>query len=98
VASFAQCLETSLRFRHISPEKEQNYVTKLKELGSGIDPLKSDIDLLDFVAPISNLLEPGMAEGALNALDHFIGDKLELSISFLYQRLNEECLLDLQSQ
>jgi len=57
--------------------------------------LKTQIDLSNFAVPIQNLLEPGMAEGALNALDQFIVDKTGTKMGFLYQDLIESCMSDI---
>jgi hypothetical protein len=95
-AGFVQSLSTSLPLPPINPRKGQTYVSKWKGLVAELDPLKTEIDLADFAVPIDNLLEPGMAKGALNALDQFIVDKTGTTIGFLYQDLNEDCVSDIQ--
>lgn len=74
-AGFVQALSTLLPLPPINLRKGQIYVSRLKELVAELDPLKTQIDLTDFAVPIDNLMEPGMAEGALNALDQFIIEK-----------------------
>ncbi|KAB8207493.1 hypothetical protein BDV34DRAFT_191805 [Aspergillus parasiticus] len=96
--NFVQCLSTSLPMPPMNPKKGQTYISRLKELGSELDPLKSEVDLSAFAVPIDNLMEPGMAQGALTTLDEFISNKAGADIGFLYQDLNEECLSDLQNQ
>ncbi|KNG88764.1 hypothetical protein ANOM_002815 [Aspergillus nomiae NRRL 13137] len=58
----------------------------------------SEVDLSGFAVPIDNLIEPGMAQGALTTLDGFISNNTGAEIGFLYQDMNEECLLDLLLQ
>jgi hypothetical protein len=41
-------------------------------------------------------MEPGMAGGALNALDQFVIEKTGTKIRFLYQDLIEDCVSDIQ--
>lgn len=96
--NFVQCLSTSLPMPPMNPKKGQTYISRLKALGCELDPLKSEVDLSAFAVPIDNLMEPGMAQGALTTLDEFISNKTGADIGFLYQDLNEECLSDLQNQ
>jgi hypothetical protein len=95
-AGFVHSLSTLLRLPPINRRKGQMYVSRSKELVAELDPLKTQIDLADFAAPIDNLMEPGMAEGALNALDQFVIDKTGTKMGFLYQDLIEDCVSDIQ--
>jgi hypothetical protein len=95
-AGFVHSLSTLLPLPPINLRKGQMYVSRSKELVAELDPLKTQIDLADFAAPIDNLLEPGMAEGALNTLDQFVIDKTGTKMGFLYQDLIEDCVLDIQ--
>ncbi|RHZ43625.1 uncharacterized protein CDV56_100351 [Aspergillus thermomutatus] len=96
--SFVQSLSISLPLPPINPRKGQTYVSRLKSLGTEIDPLKTEVNLAEFAVPIDNLLEPGMADGALIALDRFIVDRTGTELGFLYQDLNEDCLSNIQNQ
>ncbi|KAE8376046.1 hypothetical protein BDV26DRAFT_266480 [Aspergillus bertholletiae] len=96
--NFVQCLSTSLPMPPMNPKKGQTYISRLKALGSELDPLKSEVDLSEFAVPIENLMEPGMAQGALTTLDEFISNNTGAEIGFLYQDLNEECLSGLQNE
>ncbi|PGH23723.1 hypothetical protein AJ80_02151 [Polytolypa hystricis UAMH7299] len=73
-------------------------VSKLKALVAELETMKQEIDLSDFAVPIDNLMEPVMAEGALDTLDKFIVETSGMEIGFLYQDLNEECLAAIQAQ
>jgi len=92
IASFVQSLSVLLPLPPINLKKGQLYVSRSKELAAELDPLKTQIDLADFAVPIDNLTEPGMAKGALNALDQFIVDKTGTKMGFLYQDLIENCM------
>lgn len=95
---FFQSLSASLPLPPTNSKKGQMYVSRLKALESEVDTLKKEVDLSRFAIPIDNLLEPGMAEGALTTLDHFIVDKAGSELGFLYEELTEECLAEIQKQ
>ncbi|OJJ51136.1 hypothetical protein ASPZODRAFT_11979 [Penicilliopsis zonata CBS 506.65] len=96
-ASFVQALAASFPLPPNNLKKGHTYIPRLKALMAEIDQLKTEIDLSDYAVPIANLLEPGMAEGALKSLDQFIIDKTGTKIGFLYQDLNEGCLAELNA-
>ncbi|KFY68179.1 hypothetical protein V496_01246 [Pseudogymnoascus sp. VKM F-4515 (FW-2607)] len=94
-ASFVQSLSTLLPLP--SPNlKKGMFILRSKDLAVELNPLKAQIDLGNFAIPINNLLEPGMAESALSALDQFIIDKTGTKLGILYQDLIEDCLSDIQ--
>lgn len=96
--NFVQSLVTTFPLPRSDYNKGQKYISKLKSVESEIDSIKTEIDLSEFATPIDNLLETGMAEGALTALNRFIVDKSGTELRFLYQDLNEECLSNIQNQ
>ncbi|PGH17490.1 hypothetical protein AJ79_01090 [Helicocarpus griseus UAMH5409] len=87
-------LAVAASFIQAFPKKGQTYISKSKALHDEIDTLKANIDLSSFAVPIDNLLEPGMAVGALDSLNRFIIDKAGSSLGFLYQDLGDDCLLE----
>jgi hypothetical protein len=89
---FIQNLMNSLPLPPINPRKGQIYVSRLKKLRSEIDSIKAEVDLSEFVVPIGNLLEPGVADAVLAALSRFIVDKTGTELGILYQGPNEDCL------
>jgi hypothetical protein len=89
---FIQNLMNSLPLPPINPRKGQIYVSSLKKLRSEIDSIKAEVDLSEFVVPIGNLLEPGVADAVLAALSRFIVDKTGTELGILYQGLNDDCL------
>ncbi|OJJ66190.1 hypothetical protein ASPBRDRAFT_59870 [Aspergillus brasiliensis CBS 101740] len=97
-AAFVQSVSASLALPPLTAKKGQAYLSKLKNLAAELEPLKKEIDLSEYAIPIDNLREPGMAQGALAALDQLIIDKTSADIGFLYQDLNESCLSEIQSQ
>lgn len=96
IVGFVQSLSSSLALPPMSLKKGQLYVSRSKELATELDPLKSQLDLANFAIPIDNLTEPGMAAGALNALDQFVVDKTGTKMGYLYQDLIEKCVTDIQ--
>ncbi|KAK4150048.1 ipa protein [Chaetomidium leptoderma] len=98
VVGFVQDLSPAISMPSLSRKKGQMFVARSQELEAELNELKDQIDLLDFAVPIDNLLEPGMAEGALSKLDQFIVDKMGTKMGFLYQDLVQDCFADLEKQ
>ncbi|GAB1309966.1 hypothetical protein MFIFM68171_00176 [Madurella fahalii] len=98
VVGFIQDLSPAISMPSLSRKKGQMFVSRSQELEAELNKIKDEIDLRDFVVPIDNLLEPGMAEGALKALDHFIVERTGTKLGFLYQDLVEDCISDLDKQ
>ena len=82
----------------LSRKKGQMFVSRSSELEVEFNTVKKEIDLRDYAVPIDNLLEPGVAKGALKALDSIIIEKMGTKMGFLYQDLIEDCLSDLQNR
>ena len=98
VTSFMQSLSPVISLPTLSRKKNQMFVTRSQELDAEMNELKSDIDLRDFVVPIDNLLEPGVATKTLHLLDQFIIDNAGTKMGFLYQDLVEECFVEIKRQ
>ncbi|KAF4974893.1 hypothetical protein FZEAL_8259 [Fusarium zealandicum] len=98
IIGFIGDLSSAVSLPTPSRKKGQAFMSRAQELDVELAQLKKEIDLRDFVAPIDNLLEPGMARGALNKLEEFVVEKTGTKLGFLYQDLVEECMSDLQTQ
>ncbi|KUI70448.1 hypothetical protein VM1G_11724 [Cytospora mali] len=96
--AFIQDLSSGISLPPLSRNKGQYFIARTNEIEGELNSIKAEIDLRDFVAPIDNLLEPGMARQALNALDRAITEKAGSKLGFLYQDLIEDCLSDLEKQ
>ncbi|KAJ5951150.1 uncharacterized protein N7479_009563 [Penicillium vulpinum] len=81
-----------------SNNKGQMFVSKSREVESEFNHVKDQLDLLDFVVPIDNLLEPGAAVGALKKLDQFAIEKFGTKMGFVYQDMVADCLSGVQEQ
>ncbi|OTA65726.1 hypothetical protein K449DRAFT_403217 [Hypoxylon sp. EC38] len=92
IVSFIQSLSLTIKLPTFSRKKGQNFVTGAAQLSTELDQLKTEIDLADFVAPIDNLLEPGMAKNALKALDQCILEHMGTKVGFLYEDLIKDCI------
>jgi hypothetical protein len=98
IVTFIQSLSSVAQMPTPNHKKSQPFVASYAALGSELTQLKDGLDLGDFVIPIDNLLEPGMAEGALTTLDKYINEKTGTKLGFLYQDLVEDCLSNLHQQ
>lgn len=74
------------------------FISRSQNLEAELNQLKTQIDLSEYAIPIDHLLEPGMSQNALEALDRFVVQKVGTKMGFLYQDLVEECFADLQNQ
>ncbi|OTA75518.1 hypothetical protein M434DRAFT_88393 [Hypoxylon sp. CO27-5] len=98
IVNFIQSLSLTMKLPTFSRKKGQNFVTRAAQLSTELDQLKTEIDLADYVAPIDNLLEPGMAENALKALDQCILEHMGTKVGFLYEDLIKDCISRLEEK
>ncbi|KXX74300.1 hypothetical protein MMYC01_208563 [Madurella mycetomatis] len=83
VVGFIQDLSSAISMPSLSRKKGQMFVSRSQDLEAELNNIKGEVDLRDFVVPIDNLREPGMAEGALKVLDHFIVERTGTKLGFL---------------
>jgi hypothetical protein len=98
VVGFIHDLSPAISMPSLSRKKGQMFVARSQQLAAELSELKGQVDLLDFAVPIDNLLEPGMADGALKKLDQFIIDKVGTKMGFLYDDLVQDCFAVLEEQ
>ncbi|KAL5119639.1 hypothetical protein ACEQ8H_002485 [Pleosporales sp. CAS-2024a] len=98
IATFVQSLSQVAQLPAANHKKSQPFVAGFASLDSELRLLKDGLDVGDFAIPIDNLLEPGMADGALAKLDLYIQEKTGTKLGSLYQDLVEDCLVVLQKQ
>lgn len=98
VVGFILDLFSAISMPSVSRKKGQMFLSRSQDLEAEVALLKDQVDLLDFALPIDNLLEPGMADGALKKLEQFLIDKLGTKMGFLYEDLVQECLAALEEQ
>ncbi|KAH6630747.1 hypothetical protein B0J18DRAFT_488507 [Chaetomium sp. MPI-SDFR-AT-0129] len=98
ITSFIQDLRSVASLPPLSAKRGRLFLSRLQDLNIEVSQLKGQIDLLEFAAPIRNLLEPGMSEAALKKLDQFVVDKLGTKIGFLYGDMVLESLAALEKQ
>lgn len=98
IIGFIQDLAPVIAMPSFSNNKGQAFISRFQALEKELSDLKNLIDLRDFVVPIDNLLEPGVAEGALKALDEFTIEKAGTKMGSLYDDIIEDSLSDLESQ
>ncbi|CAI7610485.1 unnamed protein product [Penicillium glandicola] len=98
IVGFIQELASVIPIPSFSNNKGQIFASKSQEVESELNQVKDQLDLLDFVVPIDNLLEPGVAPGALEKLDQFIIEKSGTKMGFLYQDMVADCLSGVQAK
>ncbi|KAK4203148.1 ipa protein [Triangularia verruculosa] len=98
VVGFIQDLSPVISMPSLSRKKGQMFVSRFNDLEAELNGLKDQVELREFAVPIDNLLEPGMAEGALQSFDKFIVGRCGTKMGFLYQGTLADCLEDLHKQ
>ncbi len=98
VVYFIQDLAPVISMPSLSRKQGQMFSARSQGLDAEMNELKTQIDLRDYMVPIANLLEPGVASKALDTLDQFIVEKQGTQKGFVYQDLIEDCLLDLEKR
>ncbi|WAO84637.1 Ipa protein [Fusarium falciforme] len=98
ITGFVNDLTSSTSLPTASRKKGHIFVTKSQELEAELAPIKMEIDLRDYAAPIDNLIEPGMADKAFDAMEAHTVQKAGATLGCLYQALAEECIADLEDQ
>lgn len=85
IVSFIQDLTPIIKMPPLSRKKGLLFVSRHQELSIELNEFKKSIDLREYVVPIDNLLEPGVAEAALNTLDDFMIKNSGTKMHYLYQ-------------
>jgi hypothetical protein len=98
IVTFVRSLSSVAQLPSPNHKKSQSFVPGYAALDKELRQLKDSIDLGDYAIPINNLLEPGMAKGALATLDQYIVEKTGTKLGFLYQDLVEGCVSSIQEQ
>ncbi|KAF5018007.1 hypothetical protein F66182_10033 [Fusarium sp. NRRL 66182] len=98
IVIFVQDISSVSPLPSASHKKGKEFVSALQELEVELNQLKKGVDLRHFAVPIDNMLEPGMAAGALEALDQHVVDKAGTKMGFLYQDALEKMFHNLEEQ
>ncbi|KAL7953088.1 hypothetical protein V8C34DRAFT_321657 [Trichoderma compactum] len=88
-----QQFSISLSVPSLSRKTGQTFLEGSRELNSGLNDIRKEIDLQEFSVPITKLLEPGMANRALAQLDDFVVRNMGSKMDFLYHYAVQECLV-----
>ncbi|KAI1371555.1 hypothetical protein F4677DRAFT_457030 [Hypoxylon crocopeplum] len=92
IARFILSMSLTVPLPKFSRKKGQLFVSRVTELEAALNRLTPRLDLTEFAAPIKNLLEPGMAEGVLRALDDFILENIGTKMGLLYEDIIADCI------
>ncbi|KAF2649795.1 hypothetical protein K491DRAFT_707924 [Lophiostoma macrostomum CBS 122681] len=99
IVTFIQSLSLVTSLPTVSNKKGKHpgcFVPRFLALDEELRQLKTGVDLSDFVIPIDNLLEPGMASGTLTALDLYILERSGTKLGFLFQDLVDDCITNIR--
>jgi hypothetical protein len=96
--AFFQDLSAVYSLPSLSRKKGTLLVVGLQEVDAALGQIKKEVDLRDFAAPIDNLLEPGVSQKALEALERFVIEKTGTKIGSLYQDKLEKAFQDIEEQ
>ncbi|GAM41078.1 hypothetical protein TCE0_041r13927 [Talaromyces pinophilus] len=88
----------SLELPSASPKKGLTYISKLKELISRLEPLKTHTNLRRLPISLDDIKDPNTAKEASSIVDRFCEYYAGGSMVALYQNLNKEFLEDLEVQ
>lgn len=97
-ASFIEELSISLPVPSLSRKTGQMFLEASRELNSGLNDIRKEINLQEFSVPINKLLEPGMAKRALAQLDDLVLRNMGSKMDFFYHYAVQECLIYHRSQ
>ncbi|KAK4623624.1 O-acetyltransferase PaAT-1 [Fulvia fulva] len=95
IVSFIQAMSTTISLNP-SGKQAQRFVSRSAKLVEELNRLKSQADFGDHVIPMYNILEPGVATAALQALNDFVVHTTGEKLGLLYHDLSEDSLADLE--
>jgi hypothetical protein len=95
IVTFIQSLSSVTQLPEVNNKTGHLFVPRYADIEDELRQLKTGADLSDFAIPINNLLEPGMAKGALTTLDQYFVETLGAKLSLLYQDLIDDSVTDI---
>ncbi|KAK5733716.1 hypothetical protein LTS12_026871 [Elasticomyces elasticus] len=95
IVSFMHIMSTSLTMVTVSKKSGLLFTGRMAGLETELAQYKAIADFGDCLIPRDNLLEPGTAANALQALDGFIVEHAGTSLGSLYEDMLDECLDDI---
>jgi len=98
IVSFMHTLSTTIALVSGSKKSGLLFTGRTAKLDAELDQYKARADFGDHVVPMDNLLEPGVATNALQALHDFIIEQAGASVGILYEDMLQECLGDIEKK
>ncbi|KAJ4365871.1 hypothetical protein N0V83_008493 [Neocucurbitaria cava] len=98
IVTFIQSLSSVVQLPPVAQKAGQLFVSRYSALEDELRQMKTGVDLGDFAIPIDNLLEPGMADGALTTLNQYILEKTGTKLGYLYQDLVDDCVSNINKR
>jgi hypothetical protein len=90
IVTFIQSLSSVAQIPEVRSRMGHMFVSGYSNLENELRQPKADVNFGEFAILINNLLEPGMASGALTTLDQYLLEKLGTKDGFLYQDLVDD--------
>jgi hypothetical protein len=98
IVSFMHTVSGSIAMVPSSRKSGLFFTARSAELDNELTQYKAEADFGDHLIPMDNLLEPGVAANALQALDDFMVDKAGASFGSLYKDMVQDCLDDVEQE
>jgi hypothetical protein len=96
IVSFMHTLSTSIAMVPSSRKSGLLFTARVCEVDTELDQYEAEADFGDHLVPMDNILEPGVAGNALQALSGFVIDRAGASLGALYEDMLTECLDDIE--
>jgi hypothetical protein len=98
IVTFIKSLSSVVRIPTVSNKNGQSFVSGFAALENQLRQLKTELDLSKFAVPIDNMLNPGMAYGALTTLDEYILGNTGTKLDSMYEELIGKSVADIHKQ
>lgn len=93
--TFMQALSSMGLLSVIDNKRDNSFVAGFMELEHELGQLRDDIDLKKFLDPISNLVEAGVIEDVLVALQAYVVANTGAKLEHLFQDLVDDCITEI---
>ncbi|KAL3474037.1 hypothetical protein BJX99DRAFT_260739 [Aspergillus californicus] len=98
IAGFLQTLQASLRLPPKNGQRGHFFLSEFRKQNRLLDSIKEDVDLSRFVVSKGNLLQPGVAQRTLVALDEYVEKKTGVGMGVLYEALGGDSIKLLRTE
>ncbi|KAF2768455.1 hypothetical protein EJ03DRAFT_328306 [Teratosphaeria nubilosa] len=96
IVSFMHTLTSSIANVAVSRKPGLLFTNRMSAIDQELNNYRARVDLGDYVVPRDNLLEPGVAANALQALSEYVSGQAGASLGSLYEDMQYQCLDDIE--